>query len=257
MLLSRVARHDPGLSPAGARARGCGPLLAPGSSHACTSLGRCPGSSDRPWRSKAGPTSRSFLLCGLSMVLCCDVLNRGILKEGRLEGHSPGLPPRTRMCWFCCPSGPPGSQKRVQAPAAPCGSTRPPQATSPRRRPRLGPGLRSPTPQPVATALCASPLLLLSVSLVGTLGAQTRGPQEPPNLRSSCSTSSVLFPRRTGCSVASPLLLLSVSLVGTLGAQTRGPQEPPNLRSSCSTSSVLFPRRTGCSVLSLFSRASP
>lgn len=162
-----------------------------------------PSPADRPWRSKAGPTSRSFLLCGLSTVLCCDVLNRGILKEGHLEGHSPGLPPRTRMCWFCCPSGPPGSQKRVQAPAAPCGSTRPPQATSPRRRPRLGPGLRSPTPQPVATALCASPLLLLSVSLVGTLGAQTRGPQEPPNRRSSCSISSALVPPRTGCSVLS------------------------------------------------------
>ena len=75
---------------------------APGSSHACTSLGRCPGSSDRPWRSKAGPTSRSFLLCGLSTVLCCDVLNQGILKEGRLEGHSP---PRGRDA-LCSRSSP-------------------------------------------------------------------------------------------------------------------------------------------------------
>lgn len=140
----------------------------------------------------------------LSAVLCCDVLNQGILKEGRLEGHSLGLSPRTRMCWFCCPSGPSRSQKRVQASAVPCGSPQPRQL--PPHNGVLATGLDCGPPlhpKPVATALCASPLLLLSVSLVGTLGAQTRGPQEPPNRRSSCSISSALVPPRTGCSVLS------------------------------------------------------
>ncbi len=78
---------------------------------------------------------------------------------------------------------------------------------------------------------------LLSVSLVGTLGAQTRGPQEPPNRRSSCSISSALVPPRTGCSV------LSLFSRRALEGDTLSPHpRPPSGGHSCCPGRRLPPR---------------